>query len=166
MEVVLVRHGPAADRDPSRWPDDRQRPLTPDGIRATGRAAQGLATLRPKVDRIVTSGAQRAWATAEIVRTALGIKRPLETWDELAPDEPAGPVLERLSNLSGAPGIVVVSHEPTLGELIGLAVAGEAVPIARVSRAGAAWITFPQAPRPGAGQIGWVLTREQLERLA
>ena len=31
MRVVLMRHGPAGDPDPQRWPDDRLRPLTPRG---------------------------------------------------------------------------------------------------------------------------------------
>ena len=43
MEVVLVRHAIAAERDPSRWPDDRERPLTRQGEERMRRAAKGLA---------------------------------------------------------------------------------------------------------------------------
>lgn len=165
MEIVIVRHGPAADRDPSRWPDDQRRPLTADGIRATRRAAKGLASLKPTVDKIVTSPATRAFATAEILRNVLDVRSELESWSELEPDAPPGPVLERLQRLSRKRGILLVGHEPTLGELLGLSVTGESVPIARFSKAGAAQITFPEEPRPGAAEIGWVLTRKQLERL-
>lgn len=28
MRLLLIRHGPAGERDPLRWPDDRDRPLT------------------------------------------------------------------------------------------------------------------------------------------
>ena len=166
MELVIVRHGPAADRDPSRWPDDRQRPLSPEGIRSTRRAAKGLASLHPTVDKIITSPATRAFATAEIVREALEISSALETWDELEPDAAPGPVLERLQRLSRKRGLVLVGHEPTLGELVGLAVTGESVCVTRFSKAGAAQVTFPEQPRPGAAEIDWVLTRKQLERLA
>jgi len=162
---VMVRHGPAADRNPSRWPDDQRRPLTADGIRSTRRAAKGLASLRPTVDKVITSPATRAYATAEIFRKVLDVEAELETWDELEPDGAPGPILERLQRLSRKRGIVLVGHEPTLGELLGLSVTGESVPIARFSKAGAAQITFPQEPRPGAAEIGWVLTRKQLERL-
>jgi len=165
MEIILVRHGPAADRDPSRWPDDQRRPLTPDGVRSTRRAAKGLASLRPTVDKAITSPAARAYATGEIFREALKMPTALETWEELEPDTPPGPVLERLQRLSRKRGILLVGHEPTLGELLGLSVTGESVPIARFSKAGAAQITFPREPRPGAAEIVWVLTRKQLERL-
>ena len=165
MEIVIVRHGPAADRDPSRWPDDQQRPLTSDGKRSTRKAAKGLATLHPTIDKIVTSPAARAHATAEILRNVLDVEAELETWSELEPDTAPGPILERLQRLSRKRGICVVGHEPTMGELLGLSVTGESVPIARFSKAGAAQIVFPEEPRPGAAEIGWVLTRKQLERL-
>ncbi|MCI4347369.1 MAG: phosphohistidine phosphatase SixA [Thermoplasmata archaeon] len=165
MELVIVRHGPAADRDPSRWPDDRQRPLTPDGIRCTRKAAKGLASLHPTVDKIITSPATRAFTTAEIVREVLEVASALETWDELEPDAAPGPVLERLQRLSRKRGLVLVGHEPTLGELVGLSVTGESVAVTRFSKAGAAQLTFAKEPRPGAAEIDWVLTRKQLERL-
>ncbi len=161
----MVRHGPAADRDPSRWPDDQLRPLTPEGIRSTRRAAKGLASLRPTVDKILTSPAARAYGTAEILREVLQVESELERWPELEPDTPPGPILERLQRLSRRRGIVLVGHEPTLGELLGLSVTGESVPISRFSKAGAAKISFPEEPRAGAAEIDWVLTRKQLERL-
>lgn len=165
VEIIFVRHGPAADRDPSRWPEDQRRPLTPEGVRSTRRAAKGLATLRPAIDTVVTSPAARAYATAEIFREALKVEAELESWEELEPDGEAGPILERLQRLSRRRGVLLVGHEPTLGELLGLSVTGDSVPIARFSKAGAAQVTFPQEPRPGAAGIDWVLTRKQLERL-
>ena len=45
--VYLVRHGPAGHYDPTRWPDDRERPLTPDGIPRFREAARGLRVLVP-----------------------------------------------------------------------------------------------------------------------
>lgn len=165
MEVVLVRHGPAEGRDPSRWPDDRLRPLTPAGRRSTRRASKGLATLLPPVQKVVTSPATRAYTTAKIVRETLGIVAELESWEELGPDGAAGPILERLQRSVRRRCVLVVGHEPTLGELLGLSVTGDAVPISRFTKAGAGQITFPEEPRPGAAEIDWLLTRKQLERL-
>jgi phosphohistidine phosphatase len=165
MDVVIVRHGPAADKDPVRWPDDRRRPLSPGGIRATRRAAKGLARLRPAVDKIVSSPATRAYATAVILQKVLQVDSDIETWEELEPEGTPGPILERLQHLSRRRGVVLVGHEPTLGELLGLSVTGESVPIARFSKAGAAQVRFPREARAGAGEIDWVLTRKQLERL-
>jgi phosphohistidine phosphatase len=165
MDVVIVRHGPAADKDPARWPDDRRRPLTAGGIRATRRAAKGLAKLRPVVDKIVSSPATRAYATAVILQKVLQVDSDIETWEELEPDSTPGAILDRLQRLSRRRGVVLVGHEPTLGEFLGLSVTGESVPITRFSKAGAAQVRFPREARAGAGEIGWVLTRKQLQQL-
>ncbi len=165
MDLLLIRHGPAADRDPSRWPDDRNRPLTPEGERSTRRAAKGLARLEPGVDKVVSSPAVRARATAEIFREVLAIDAELELWDELEPDTSPGPILERVQRYSRRRGVALVGHEPTLGELLGLAVTGDSVPITRFAKAGVAQLTFPREARAGAAEIDWILTRKQLERL-
>ncbi|MCI4318328.1 MAG: hypothetical protein L3J96_07295, partial [Thermoplasmata archaeon] len=73
----------------------------------------------------------------------------LVTWPELAPDESASSVLARLSNEPvRVRGVVLVGHEPTLGEFVGLAVAGEATSVARLSRGGVAALEFPRAAIP------------------
>ena len=37
MRVILFRHGPAEVRDPSRWPEDTERPLTRRGEKRSRR---------------------------------------------------------------------------------------------------------------------------------
>lgn len=165
MELLVFRHGPAEDRDASRWPDDRRRPLTDEGRRATERAARGLRALECRPGRVLTSPATRARATAEILRKELRVDAPLAEWEELAPEAPAAPILERLHRWTGADPVAVVGHEPTLGELVGLAVTGDAVPITRLTRAGAILLAFPREARPGAAQIDWAVPRKVLGAL-
>ncbi|HEV2428364.1 MAG TPA: histidine phosphatase family protein [Thermoplasmata archaeon] len=167
MEVYLVRHGPAATRDPARWPDDRRRPLTAAGAREAREAARGFATLAEGVDRIATSPYERTRATAEILRACLGGTGRPTAWEELSSGAPSPPILERLARRpSGAGAIVLVGHEPTLGEFLGCALTGEAVPIARLTKSGAASLSFPRRVAPGAGKLDWLLTRKQLIALA
>src|SRR5690348_14291371 len=52
MLLVFLRHGPAGHADSSRWPDDRERPLTTKGIERTRRAAKGLTRLTGRIDRV------------------------------------------------------------------------------------------------------------------
>jgi phosphohistidine phosphatase len=166
MELFLLRHGPALDRDPRRWPDDTLRPLSPDGVRSTRRSARGLAGLVGEADRLLTSPAVRAARTAELFGEALTGAPQLERWEELGPGEPAAGALERLRRtMRGRARVVVVGHEPQLSELLGLSVAGEALSIARLAKAGAAAVEFPRAVTPGAGRLLWMLTRKQLARL-
>ena len=165
LHVVVVRHGPAEIRDPARWPDDTERPLTPSGVKATRRAAKGIGRLVDPAPRIVTSRAERARATAELVHAAVGGARA-ETWIELASGRPAEPILDRLAR-SAQPGeeFLLVGHAPGLAEFVGLALTGDGLPVVRLAKGGAACIEFAAAVRPGAGRLLWLLTRKQLETL-
>ncbi len=165
--VVLVRHGPAEDRDPVRWPDDRARPLSRKGVAETRRAAAGLAGLVGRVDAIATSPAARARRTAELLRVSVRAAPRLVDWPELDLDEEAAAIFPPLRGVAG-PGrtVVLVGHEPTLAGLVGLALTGEAVEFAHLGKAGAALLEFPSSIRPGAARLGWLLTRKQLARLA
>lgn len=167
MRLVLFRHGPAEDNDPKRWPDDDERPLTRDGLAATRGAARGLVRVVGGLDHLVTSPAVRAFTTAEIVRHELEEPPKLETWRELAPGGAAAPVLERVRRATKLrDSVVLVGHEPTLGELAGLSVFGEAVSAVRLARAGAVALEFGQSVTPGGAHLEWLLTRKQLTRLA
>src|SRR5262249_18753372 len=76
MELLLVRHAIAAERDPSRWPDDRDRPLTSQGEERMRRAARGLGRIAPEVDLAFASPLVRAWRTAEILHEEIGWPAP------------------------------------------------------------------------------------------
>ncbi|MCI4336707.1 MAG: histidine phosphatase family protein, partial [Thermoplasmata archaeon] len=138
-QLFLVRHGPAESRDPLQWPEDDDRPLSPDGVKETRKAARGLVRLELPVTQVISSPARRARQTAEIVREALKDPKPLELWEELAPDSPSAPVLGRVSRRGRrAGGVLLVGHEPVMSELVGLALTGESVSMVHFARAGAA----------------------------
>ena len=161
--VAVMRHGPAEARDPARWPDDAQRPLRSKGVTQTRRAARGLVRHLERVDRLATSGAVRARRTAQILRDELDPSPELETWEELASGERAGPILERLQRAARRrETVVLVGHEPTLAEFVGLALVGEGISVVRLTKAGAVLLEFPAAVRPGAARLVWALTRKQL----
>jgi phosphohistidine phosphatase len=150
-------------RDPRRWPEDDHRPLTTKGRKETRRAARGLARLVDAPGRIASSAAGRALATARLLRDELGSKTPVEVWDELASGRLAEPIFERLRR-SARTGqeVVLVGHEPTLTEFVGLALVGEGIAVASLTKGGAACVEFPSSLRPGAGRLLWLLTRKQL----
>src|SRR5438093_5262630 len=84
MELFLIRHGIAAARDLVRWPDDRERPLTPEGHERFRRAARGLGKIAQPVKRVFSSPLARAWETAEILHEEIGWPAP-ERCPELEP---------------------------------------------------------------------------------
>ena len=88
MILHLFRHGIAEERDPSRYPDDRLRPLSKQGWARTTRAAAGMFELGVTIDRLIASPLVRAQQTASIVSSVYG-EIPVETLDALAPTEDA-----------------------------------------------------------------------------
>ncbi len=165
MELYAFRHGPSEERDPRRWPGDTARPLTREGVRATRRAARGLARFSGPIDRIATSPLERAKASAHLLADAFDRPPRIELWPELASGGLAGPIFDRLVRASEVRRLAIVGHEPTLGAFLGLAITGEPVALGRLSKAGAAAIRFPNAVAPGAAHLDWVATRKQLAAL-
>ncbi len=161
--VVVLRHGPAEEADPLRWPDDDLRPLTPEGREETRRAVEGLAHLAPPAGRLATSGAERALATARLLQKALSHPPKLETWPELAPGSLPEPIFDRLGRtVRSEEAVYLVGHEPTLAEFVGLALVGDGLSVVHLTRGGAACLEFPLGVRPGGGRLAWLFTRNQL----
>ena len=166
MDLFLFRHGPSEERDPRRWPDDADRPLSATGERETRDAARGLVRVADAVDRIISSPAERARRTAEIIRGEWENAPAVQFWPEAEPGATAAPVLNRLRSVRGAKGkVLVVGHEPTLSQLVGYSLVGDEVSFARLSKAGGAALEFSREPVPGGARLNWLLSRKQLIEL-
>jgi phosphohistidine phosphatase len=164
MRVILFRHGPAGERDPKQWPDDAERPLTQKGIARTRAASVGLAGLLEDVNVIATSPLVRAAQTAKLLADVMRGKPVIETIDELRPGQPPRAILKRLSEASRRHTIVLVGHEPDLGQLAGFLAFQTPAPLT-LKKAGACSIAFEEAPKAGSGRIEWLLTPRLLRRL-
>jgi phosphohistidine phosphatase len=163
--LVLLRHGPAADRDPGLWPDDALRPLTARGRERTRRAAAGLARLiRGEVRALLTSPLVRCVQTARIAADELGSPKPVEA-DELAPGGSFDELLEDLPPAAEEEALVLVGHEPDLGRAAGRLVLGEQAELP-LKKAGACAIAFDGRPVAGDGRLVWHVTPRILRRLA
>jgi phosphohistidine phosphatase len=136
--LILVRHAAAgASKDGS----DERRPLSAEGIRQARKTAEKLAARSVRPDRIVSSPADRALATARIVAEALGTDdgRFLPD-DRVYEASEAAHLLRLIRDLNDADGVVViVGHQPVLGELTSALVPMFSMPF---PRAGAACIAF------------------------
>jgi phosphohistidine phosphatase len=162
VEIYLVRHAAASERDPDRWPDDSERPLTPEGENEFRLVAHGLARLVPRVDAILSSPYQRAWRTAEILSE-------LDSWPAPEPSPVLEPTLPpekaalALQDHGGASTVAVVGHRPGLHELAAylLTGRGDGLEIG-LEKGGVAYISLDGAPAPGAGELRWLLTPEFL----
>lgn len=117
MKVWVLRHGQA---EPSAA-SDPQRRLTETGRQEALQMARRLAG--QPLDIILASPYVRAQQTAELVRQQLGMRRSITTVDWLTPDDDPLEALDRLAERSEG-NILLVSHQPLVGQLISLVVDG------------------------------------------
>jgi phosphohistidine phosphatase len=119
MNVYLLRHAIAGERDSQKYANDEERPLTAEGIEKMRVAAEGIARILERPDSILTSPLVRTVQTANIVAKALGCKDRIETSDALRPGATAAKLRSLLARRAESRmlHIMVVGHEPDLGQI-------------------------------------------------
>ena len=136
MDLILWRHAEA--EDPHDGLDDLQRVLTARGEKQAARVAAWLDRLLPDGTRILCSPARRCEQTA----SALG--RKFKVRQELAPGATAAQVLATAQWPDARHPVLVVGHQPTLGEVV----------------AGLLGITEGECP-VRKGSVWWLRARER-----
>ncbi len=155
MDLILVRHAIAFERDTSRWPDDRDRPLTADGESKFRRAARGLGRLVNTVDVVLCSPLTRAWQTAELLEEEAGWPKP-EPFPALEPDRTAAEATQALATFADRETVAAVGHEPLLGEIIAQLLTGSSENGAfALKKGGAASVAFEG---DGPNVLRWLVT--------
>ncbi len=163
--LILLRHAVAAPRDPRRWPDDRDRPLSDEGAKEFSEAARGLSRLLAEEGEILTSPLRRARQTAALLHRAWKGSSSPRLYSPLNETGESGALLLALGRRPWHGDRVLVGHEPQLVGLVGLALSGEAIPVVDLSRGGAVALAFSGAPGPQRGTLLWGLHRKQLRLL-
>jgi phosphohistidine phosphatase len=158
--IYIVRHAIAEDMSHSGRDEDRA--LTAEGRKKMKRAARGLASLGVAPAHLLASPLVRAQQTAEIVVEALPQLR-IETCDLLAPgvDERA---LTKLLNASYAGlDVMLVGHEPDLGELLSFWLSGSRGGVeTRFKKGAVGCIASATLPPQGKAVLEWFMTAAQL----
>lgn len=129
MDLILWRHAEAEDGTPGA-PDDARR-LTPKGRRQAKRIAAWLKKQLPDGARVLASPARRAQETAQALTRRVKVSRQLGS----AADPQS--VLKAVDWPGGGGTVVIVGHQPTLGQAAALAVTGQ--PVEWSVKKGAIW---------------------------
>lgn len=162
--IYLVRHGIAEDAAESGR--DRDRALTPQGRGRLRREAAGLRRMGVRAGVLATSPARRARETAELLRNALPEAR-VEVWPELAPGVDERLLCARLERRESGADVVLVGHQPDLGEILAYLLTGSRGSFATRFRKGAvACLRAPSHRAPGRAVLEWLVTAGQLEAAA
>jgi phosphohistidine phosphatase len=165
VDLYIVRHAAAYGRDPDRWPDDSERPLTPEGEEAFRSAARGLARIASPADALLSSPYRRAWRTAEILSELDGWASP-EATPVLEPTLSPEKAAVELAAYGEAEAVAVVGHRPGLHELAAYLLTGSAGGAeVNIKKGGVLCVRFSGAVKPGAGRLRWLLTPAMLSSL-
>jgi len=156
LVLDLLRHGDAV---PASGGDDASRPLSPRGIAALERLARHLAAIGWRPERAFSSPLLRAVESARIVLPpASGIE--ITQIDELLPGGEPEEVVEALHAAGVNEGhVLLVGHQPLLGDLTGWLAGGPAHPFAP-----GAWVRleFGDGLEAGGGSIGLRLRPDEI----
>ncbi len=167
MDLYLVRHGIAYDPDPAQWPDDKDRPLTPEGEKRFKQVARGLREVVPSVSVVLSSPWARAWRTAELLEKEAHWPAPVACAALESGRSPAE-LLQALQPFNGSAGVALVGHEPNMHELASyLLTADTDHAQLEFRKGGVAHLELGEgSPRPGAARLVWLLTPKVLRAAA
>jgi phosphohistidine phosphatase len=162
MLLLLNRHAPAGVRDPSQWPDDRERPLTDKGRNVQRDVSRVLRKLDLAPALVLTSPWLRAAQTADILVEVARVAQPAVPCEPLAAD----PDLIRLTDyVGGQPPeaiVAMVGHSPWIEELGSILLGGSTTSIRMdFPKSGVMGIEL-DALAPGAGELRFFLRPKML----
>jgi phosphohistidine phosphatase len=164
MELLIIRHAIAFERDARRWPNDAARPLTPAGIRRSRNAAAGLKALCKVPDRLLTSPLIRARQTARMLIEVAGWPRA-DVVSQLKPGEGAAAVLALLTKQRGK-RIAIVGHEPDLSRLVAACLLkGNSALRVELKKNAVACLSFRGRISGGEATLKWLATPRMLRGL-
>ena len=163
MRLLLVRHADAGDVDSARYPDDRLRPLTPDGEREHGAVAVALARFGLAVTHVLTSPRTRARQTAEITARALGVADVMVV-DALGESFLLEGVLAALSALPTSAVVVCVGHEPNISRFAATLLHGDGNLRLAFAKSAVMALDCDGPPAPGRGRLVFFVTPRELVR--
>ena len=164
MRLFIVRHGIAV---PQGTPGvkEEDRPLTEEGVDKMRRAAKGIDALGVLPDIIMSSPLPRARQTAEILLAEFGKNVSLECTESLAPSGNRREVYGKLQALPQIEAVMLVGHQPLLGEMAGEIAWGSPENYLELKKGGTCCIDLVTLKPMPRGTLLWLVTPSILRAL-
>ena len=166
MNLYFMRHGIAEDRATGKNTDDRQRTLTPKGIKRIQKEAKALIRMSLSFDRILTSPLARARETAKIIAQSLQLEDRLAEIEQLGPDRSVQELLSGLAAYAGDKNILLVGHEPLLSSTVSFLVSEKSAVHIELKKGGLCCLQVDGIRPKKSAVLLWALTPKQLRLLA
>jgi phosphohistidine phosphatase len=163
MQLYIVRHGIAIDREDPKCPPDPERYLTEEGIEKTKQVAKGVAALGASADLFLSSPYTRAMQTAEIFANALEYsKQKIRRTDLLLPGAEPSMLFRELAKDKQSSSVFLFGHAPQLDDIIATGLASKHH-LTSLKKAGVALLELKRVSPPSA-ELVWVATPKLLRK--
>lgn len=163
MQLYVVRHGIAVDREDPKCPPDPERYLTEEGVAKTREVARGVAALGATADLFLSSPYVRAIQTAEIFAAVFEYsKQKIRRTDLLLPGGEPSLFFRELARDKQSSAVFCFGHAPQLDDLIATAL-GSKHHLTSLKKAGVALLELRRVSPP-SGQLVWLATAKMLRR--
>src|SRR5271167_4521086 len=163
MELYIVRHGIAVDREDPNCPADPERFLTEEGIEKSRQVAKGVAEIASIPDLILTSPYLRAAQTAELFAGVLEYaKQKIHKSDLLLPGAEPLQLFRELAKDKDLSTVFIFGHAPHLDDLLATAI-GTKHHISSLKKAGVALVELKRMVPP-SGELVWLATPKLLRK--
>jgi phosphohistidine phosphatase len=163
VQLYIVRHGIAIDREDPKCPADPERYLTEEGIQKTKQVAKGMAALGATPDLFLSSPYVRAMQTAEIFAHELDYSvQKIRRTDLLLPGAEASLFYRELSKDKKASTVFCFGHAPQLDDLVAVGL-GSKHHVTSLKKAGVALLELKRVSPP-SGQLVWLATPKLLRK--
>jgi phosphohistidine phosphatase len=168
MNLFILRHGIAVERDLKNCPDDSRRPLTLKGEDRVRMVCDVIRALDVSFDQILSSPFMRARQTADIVASELNLRSVLGFRDELKPGADFKAIIRQINLVRPAPeNVLLVGHEPDLSQLISQLIVGNGETQIDLKKGGLAKLEITGRLRPArCATLNWLLTPKQMALMA
>ena len=170
VDLYILRHGDAEPLGLNSQ-DDADRSLTSEGLEVMARAGQGMCRMGITLDVLLSSPKKRARQTAQIVHEELSLVSPITFSDSIT----TGSWKELLVEVNVAnthtnkqysqyldAGVMIVGHEPYLGQLIGVLTTGVSSCFTELVPGSLCKLRLRKIAYRQVGTIQWMLTPEHL----
>ena len=163
MQLYIVRHGIAIDREYPKCPSEAERYLTEEGMGRTKQVAEAVAALGIQADLMFSSPYVRAMQTAAIFASELEYpKQKIRRTDSLLPGAEPGAFLRELPREKDVSAVFCFGHAPHVDGLLAAAV-GASRHVTSMKKAGVALVELKRLSPPN-GQLVWLITPKLIRK--
>ncbi len=166
MNLYIVRHAIAVQREASDYEDDSQRPLTDPGRKKMKKIVTGIHQLGVELDTILSSPYVRARDTAKILASEFKMKNKVAFSDNLIPPGNFESLIDEINEKYNVNNLALVGHEPMLSSLISWLTTGNTDMKVTLKKGGVCYLAADNLQQERRATLEWLLTPALMVELA